>query len=413
MSNKSEDYKLCSLCAKNDILKKHIEDIGNENRCTMCSEISKYVVSVKMISNLFKTLIRYYYNETEYNTHFGGEDISHLLAIPNEILNHERFPNYDDISLETGDVIDFSCFIDELVDPVYPDSEDEGVSLFFGWIDDGIRWAYSDTLQESESLHIKRLAESLQRTNYYEYESEWLELLEPILSSIEVQLPAGEIKYRARIGVHLDTFKVDESMERGTRVVFPYENHRIGAPNPEFVKPSRLNRSSISFLYLADSIETAIAEVRPHPGHLVSIGKFESVEEMKYVDFTDISIFNYCESDKQIDSYLLLRNIEQMLSKPVTPGSQAEHYTTQFLADIIRRLHYDGIRFSSSVCNGYNLLIYKPDKFKYIEKQGIAKYVKSLRYEVKDVQYETEHTVNHDSSYWCNGNVLAKRDFKF
>ena len=68
--------------------------------------------------------------------------------------------------------------------------------------------------------------------------------------------------------------------------------------------PARLSRSGISYVYVASDKETAIAEVRPHPGHFISVGDFILNKRLKFADFRAISILNLFESEKEIGNFI-------------------------------------------------------------------------------------------------------------
>jgi RES domain-containing protein len=73
--------------------------------------------------------------------------------------------------------------------------------------------------------------------------------------------------------------------------------NEIGAPPPTIATPGRLNRSGVSFLYLSTDETTAAAEVRPHPGHRVSIAAFRSLKEIRLADFGAIDVADFSASD--------------------------------------------------------------------------------------------------------------------
>ena len=56
-------------------------------------------------------------------------------------------------------------------------------------------------------------------------------------------------------------------------------------PDAEHATSGRLNPRGIPFLYLAEDSKTAIAEVRPWVGALVSMGVFEILRDCTLVDF--------------------------------------------------------------------------------------------------------------------------------
>ena len=164
------------------------------------------------------------------------------------------------------------------------------------------------------------------------------------------------------------------------KLTTPYKKDKIGAPETKLVKGGRLNRLGVSFLYLATNIETAINEVRPDPGHKVSIGKFKSVKDLRIVDF-DKAFINMSDTEKSLNDFQLLNHIDQLFSRPITQDERHKYIITQFFSDIFRKLGFDGVMFTSSVGSGKNLLIFNPKNFIYVgSKENKVYDILKLRY---------------------------------
>ncbi|WP_164112000.1 MULTISPECIES: RES family NAD+ phosphorylase [Sphingobacterium] len=64
-------------------------------------------------------------------------------------------------------------------------------------------------------------------------------------------------------------------LEVGERIKYtPYTSSEISSPPSYLARKGRMNREGFSFLYLAEDIETAINEIRPNPGDIISVGGF-------------------------------------------------------------------------------------------------------------------------------------------
>src|ERR1035441_3684104 len=90
---------ICLACAKHPSLKKFIEANGAKgNRCGIChrtDQIASDPTKFEALSNLVKSLVRFYYHEFAYNPHWGGHDhVASLLCEPNEIVEHEAAPGF-------------------------------------------------------------------------------------------------------------------------------------------------------------------------------------------------------------------------------------------------------------------------------------------------------------------------------
>ena len=55
---------------------------------------------------------------------------------------------------------------------------------------------------------------------------------------------------------------------------------------PVYTAGGRFNRQGISYLYLADTIETCLAEVHLQIGQNCSVGKFKCKQEIEVIDLT-------------------------------------------------------------------------------------------------------------------------------
>ncbi len=86
----------CLNCVKGDALKKHIAEYGElRERCIVCAaENTKQIAcDVPSFKSKFRALIRYFYSETDYNTHLGGESVELLFFRENPITNYA--PNWN------------------------------------------------------------------------------------------------------------------------------------------------------------------------------------------------------------------------------------------------------------------------------------------------------------------------------
>lgn len=139
----------------------------------------------------------------------------------------------------------------------------------------------------------------------------------------------------------------------------------MGAP-PSYKAPhGRANPAGISYLYLSSLSETCIAEVRPHPGQMISVADF-LVEKVNVLDLRDprkrASPFLLENREELADLLAVLPLIERLgeeLTKPVLPVSAAYEYTpSQYLCEFVKSEGYDGVIYRSSVSDGVNLALF-------------------------------------------------------
>lgn len=180
-----------------------------------------------------------------------------------------------------------------------------------------------------------------------------------------------------------------ESLSRSFSNVRPFFRARINetqltidqmrAPKAISVSAGRANPIGIPYLYLADNIETCVAEVRPSNGCMVSVATFKLKETLNILDLTNPrkkASFLIQESESLMDAlrYIdLLEIFANELSKPVQPHrSHLDYIPTQFLCEYFKTIcGFHGISFNSSFGSGVNFVLFDQnlvddDSMKYV-----------------------------------------------
>ena len=139
----------------------------------------------------------------------------------------------------------------------------------------------------------------------------------------------------------------------------------MGAPPPEMATPGRANPRGIPYLYGAEDDETALHEVMPPIGATVSVGKFVTNRDLKFIDLTNPGIespFRYADTLKDLLSTLaLMRKLGQELSMPVDKNrADILYLPTQYLCELIKTLDFDGARYRSSYTGKWNMVFFDP-----------------------------------------------------
>jgi hypothetical protein len=336
------------------------------------------------LSSLVRALFRFYFNEWEYNGHLGGDgEPESLLSSENEIVEHGTTPGFPR-SAETSE-----AFLVGLFYPPYPDY-DKGIAVYAGYYD-GMMSPPLTAIRTSPSSLYENIAGRLEKDNYFDVESEFEKDLAKLHSGIRATLPASTVMYRARIGI-AKRFMQNFGGWTSDLVFQPYLGTEIGSPPPEKATPGRLNRDGVSFLYLSTNEETSVSEVRPHPGHRVSVGAFRCLQDIQIADFGNIDVTSFSASDAQLAIFHLGHTISREISLPITPEERHKYSVTQLLADILRRQGYDGIRFPSSVAAGTNACIFRPVLFSPVADSGKVFLVRGLKYEIESSDYVIEPT---------------------
>lgn len=221
-------------------------------------------------------------------------------------------------------------------------------------------------------------------------------------------MDSGCTYYRARIGYDRCVKYFDIDGEPGNReILVPHTGSEIAAPPPPKCTAGRLNRPGVSYLYLATDPETAVAEVRPHPGHLVSIGQFTLKRDIWVADLRELDRTQFIDSDEMIEMFLFLHNVSKQLSMPVTPEEKNKYLLTQFFADIVRQSDFDGILYKSSVSEkGDNLVLFDPKLAEFVPSGSRLFKVEKVKYDMvpekfdPEADYSDEGYVVYENGKW-------------
>ena len=156
-----------------------------------------------------------------------------------------------------------------------------------------------------------------------------------IFSNMEMVIEKGKTLWRARISD--DTGFLPSEMG-----VPPFEKRTDG----------RTSARGEECLYLADSEETAIKEVRAGLHDFVTVGEFKVKEDIKVVDLTMVNRLSPFMENMSVLSFAanidILRHFEQELLKPMRRMDDNFSYIpTQYLVDTIKKLGYVGVVYSS------------------------------------------------------------------
>lgn len=227
-------------------------------------------------------------------------------------------------------------------------------------------------IEPANAGHLwKTFKDSLQRRNRF-FASELLKLQElaAIIGYIAQSISSESIWYRARI----------HPAER-------LQPSELGAPPEEFTSEGRANPRGIACLYLAGTSNTALCEVRPHPGHRVHVGRFRLNRRLVIADLTKVtdrlSPFLIQERKGLLAARQFFTQVASDLSQPVRPGDGwREYLPTQFICEWIKSLNFDGVRFRSAVADGDNLVLFDPQQARLVGR--------SKAYTVRHVRFQTD-----------------------
>lgn len=250
-------------------------------------------------------------------------------------------------------------------------------------VDREIKEKYFD--ESDASFEARKLWYSFKDAILYEnrffVKHQLLDILSKYIVSNILNVDSGQIYYRARI---IDDNSINDHMlykcnsaNDNEKLTIKY----VSKANPfkgltkeaSFVPPKnikisegRANPKYVKYLYIAESPTTAIFEVRPFIFDAVNIAKIQVNEPLK---IANIAVDLELSSNKKatIDMYVM-GMIQGAFSKPT--NNTDDYIPTQVIAEYIRSLGYDGIRFNSSIhTGGVNLTIFNYGKCEAISSQ--------------------------------------------
>jgi hypothetical protein len=166
-----------------------------------------------------------------------------------------------------------------------------------------------------------------------------------------------------------------------------FSKKEMGKPPAEKSQSGRANPVGIPYLYLASDERTAICEIRPHPGDVISVAEFELVEPLNVVDLRNprktASPFGRDQDDIRLlkENLPFLDRLADELSSPVVPRSaNLEYLPSQYLCESIKKALYQGVVYRSAVGTGINYALFDDTKFECLS-------IRSIRVDKVDVHF--------------------------
>ncbi|SDX75741.1 RES family NAD+ phosphorylase [Flavobacterium degerlachei] len=375
-------HYLCSNCAVDKYLKFYIENNSDSDEiCSICTLENKTinVTEGTIINDLCRFLIRYHYPEYEYNSHWGGEELPLLFYSENYIISN-KFEKQNEREFEIEN------FLYDLFDLNNFESE---IDIYCGHYD-GERNLFAEAIKNEKSHTWRHYKKELLNKNYYHLEEEAKKTFTRLLEDLKFNLNIRQTFNRARIGYSEKIEEIGFGLNSFSTKI-PYSKEQLSSPPILKTTAGRANRQGVAFLYLASNQETAMGEIRPHPGHYVSVGEFQNIENLMLADLRFVDLVKYFNDNKQLQLFKILKDLSEELSIPILPEEKENYLVTQFISDIIRQIGFDGILFNSSVSNGYNLVAFEPSKFAYVDDSSKLLKITSINFECKEVEYETDN----------------------
>lgn len=242
-----------------------------------------------------------------------------------------------------------------------------------------------------KSVHSYReFSHSVIRTSRFIWTSNIKDFLDTVLETGRQRkeiIPNGSIFWRAQIGHDWKPEEVEENVTEEFPSPFLPERMK---PLLDRAKEGRANPKGIPYLYCADSQKTAIAEVRPGLGSLVSVAQFRTKRDLSIVNFTNDSKLThpiyFQEPEPPEREKAVWREIDNAFSQPINPSDDLANYIpTQIIAELFKNDGFEGLAYNSAFGYGHNLLFYDLD-CAYLVNCGL--------YELKKMDFEFRQYAN-------------------
>ena len=199
------------------------------------------------------------------------------------------------------------------------------------------------------------------------------------------ELPMGKALWRAQVGHDLE-HREQDGVQYDEPV--PFNSERM-KPLRGSAFEGRVNPRGIPCLYTASSKETAVAEVRPWLGALVSVAQMTAIRSLRMVNCSERNDgkfdLYFSEPSPEIREQTVWRAISREFSKPVSPDlSVADYAPTQVLAEHFKNLGYDGVAYKSNLGKGMNFAVFDLDA---LDIHDVRLYpVKAVSVEIGEIQ---------------------------
>jgi len=338
--------KCCVNCFESQYLNQIISRSSNSGNCDYCLSKNVWTYSPKELSIFFRGIIDLYEIDKE-----KGLPIEEQLIIdfPQKVFSPK-------VTKKTKELIR-EILIDD-------------IDYYEKILNNPVRLRLQES--EIEEVIIKPLSsswdkfsEEIKTINRFHLVNELdLEKFKSLFKYFEKHLSKQQLFYRARICYD----------GKG------YPQEKMGNPPAYLAKAGRANPEGISYLYLANDVETTLYEIRSSLFDYVSVGTFKIKEEigkdqkadkdLKVVNLSSdtYDLFYLAEKDS-LEEVLMHRpftdKLEKELSKPRRKSdSELDYLPTQYLSELIKSMGFDGIEYQSSLhSGGYNIVVFNPEKF--------------------------------------------------
>lgn len=223
-------------------------------------------------------------------------------------------------------------------------------------------------------------------------------ILKETVESRNLTIKTDQHLYRARKG--------HNGVIEGFFQPYPIDSMRL--PPPDKACEGRVNPKGIPCFYAADQFSTAVREMRPWIGELISVAIFRPSKELNVVDLTNddeesIKFKQFLRkdlpsSDAEIEKQIW-SELNNAFSEPISIEDQTAKYApTQIISEWFKSWGYDGVVYKSSVhSEGKNYALFQSNPFPVCNEAGLSRVVRVSKIDVSHYPADTILTVSENS----------------
>lgn len=230
-------------------------------------------------------------------------------------------------------------------------------------------------------------ANEVVRYNRYIHNNETESFLKTLAESSNKRIKyikSGSALWRAQLGCDYRPYKENGDILFDEQV--PYSEERMYAL-PNRAKDGRANPKGIPYLYLSTKRKTALSEVRPWIGSIVTLALFKTIHELKIIDCsihgnTKTPYLLGDEPSPEKREEFVWKHIDNAFSRPVEQSDDsADYIPTQIIAEIFKNKGMDGLFYKSNLGTGLNIVLFDLKS---------AEFERSCLFETKNIKLNFE-----------------------
>ena len=327
----------CEKCFKDIEIKDVIKSLNQMGTCELCGKRNVYIYNTDTnneLAQMFDDLLNIYTANDDLPDAYPRENVNllkdelcrrwNIFSIDNDLAYRAITGICHEKHQEHPEIFDAPIGILELDQKDY--LEEHSIMKTFEWED------FVEGIKTKNRFHTDYINKEV----FYSF-----------CNYIKKTYKAGTIFYRARICPDETGFTID----------------KMGAPPVGEATAGRANPTGISCLYLADTVKTALNEIRAGVYDYVAVGKFVLKENIEVVNLTlvdQISPFWGLDNTIHAVNKKHLQKISADIAKPLRRhDSLLDYLPTQYISDFIKSRGYAGIEYKSTMNkDGYNLAIF-------------------------------------------------------